>query len=195
MRHAPRFPITFHRPVILLTGWLFTCAACGMDKPYPGPHIESDEILVVLRPHAPDQITAFYEARGFPKEAIQLIAQTCFITVHIENRSGKVIWLDTGLWSFTGNGKPLKRLDRSWWEAQWERIELRQASRSTFGWTQLPELRDLQPDEPVGGNIVFPGSTRMFSMTLNMPTGPARRDGLITLVFRDIECPKEVTAP
>ena len=161
-----------------------------MDKPYPGPYLENDDLLVVLRPHLPESMAAFYEARGFPREAIDLITTTCFVTVHVENRSDTVIWMDLDEWQFTAAGKPLKRLDQAYWESQWDRIDLRQASRSTFGWTLLPQVRDLQPNEPVGGNIVFPVATGKLDMTLHLPTGDDRRGRLIILQFSDIPCPQ-----
>ncbi len=57
------------------------------------------------------------------------------------------------------------------------RSDLPQANRSTFGWTQLPAVRDLQPDEPVGGNLVFPGTTGSIRPRGSLPdrTGPARQ--------------------
>ena len=55
---------------------------------------------MVLRPLTAEQTAAFYEARGFPGEAIDIITTTCFVTVHVRNRSRKVIWLDTGRWRF-----------------------------------------------------------------------------------------------
>ena len=168
--------------------------AFGIDKPYPGPFIEREDLLVVLRQRTPEQMAAFYEARGFPGAAIERIKASCFVTVHMDNRGHDVIWLDTALWIFTSKGKPLERLDRSYWDSQWDSIKLRQASRSTFGWTQLPALRDLQPDEPVGGNLVFPGNTEHFDMTLNLPTGADRQGKPITLEFRDVECLQEVKA-
>ena len=165
----------------------------AVDKPYKGPHIETDDLLVVLRPRTPEQIAAFYEARGFPQAALDRVSDTCFVTVHIRNRSNSVIWLDLAEWRFSSDGRPLERLDRRWWQAQWDAIGLRQASRSTFGWTLLPEIRDLQPDEPVGGNVVFPGVTRQFDMQLNLPTGRHRDGETITLEFGNIDCPKDTT--
>lgn len=178
----------------LLASGLIGMPAFGMNKPYPGPFIERPDLLVVLRQHAPEQIAAFYEARGFPRPAIERIKATCFVTVHIKNRGNDVIWLDLAEWTFTRNDKPLERLDRSYWDNQWDSIKLRQASRSTFGWTQLPDVRDLQPDEPVGGNLVFPGDTDRFDMTLKLPTGVDRQGDPIMLEFRDVECLKEVKA-
>ncbi|MBT8121894.1 MAG: hypothetical protein KJO10_05125 [Gammaproteobacteria bacterium] len=178
----------------LLASSLIGMPAFGMSKPYPGPFIERPDLLIVLRQHAPEQIAAFYEARGFPAAAIERIKATCFVTVHIKNRGDDVIWLDLAEWAFTRKDKPLERLDRSYWDNQWDSIKLRQASRSTFGWTQLPDVRDLQPDEPVGGNLVFPGNTDRFDMKLKLPTGVDRQGEPIMLEFRDVECLKEVKA-
>lgn len=189
MLSTTRLPIT----LALLVGLWLHAPAHGLDKPWPGPYVENDDLLVVLMPHTPESMAAFYEARGFPQVAIDLISTTCFITVHVENRSREVIWMDVAQWQFTTAGKPLARLDRAWWESRWDSIDLRQASRSTFGWTQLPQVRDLQPDEPVGGNLVFPGDTGLLDMTLNLPIGENRHGRLISLQFKDIPCPQVVT--
>ncbi len=75
---------------ILLASMLPTAGSYGFDKPYPGPFFENEQILMVLVPRAPEQMAAFYEARGFPQNAIDLITDTCFVTVHIENKSQQV---------------------------------------------------------------------------------------------------------
>lgn len=175
----------------MLLGGLPVTTAFGIDKPYKGPHFESDELLVVLRPRTPVQMAAFYEARGFPPPALARIRDACFVTVHIRNRSKRIIWLDLAEWTFSSAGQPLTRLDRAFWHTQWDDIGLRQASRSTFGWTLLPEIRDLHPDEPVGGNVVFPGQTRSFDMALDLPTGQQRDGDRITLQFNNIDCPRD----
>ena len=166
-----------------------TAPAFAMEKPFPGPHVENEDLLVVLRPQVRESMAAFYEARGFPQAAVDLITLSCFITVHIHNRSDDTLWLDVSEWRFSNNGKPVKRLDREYWNRQWDNIDLRQASRSTFGWTQLPQVRDLQPDEPVGGNLTFPLGNDPIDLTLNLPTGQDRRGKLITVEFRNIACP------
>lgn len=168
--------------------------AVAMDKPYPGPYVENDDLLVVLRPHHRESMAAFYEARGFPQAAIDLISRSCFITVHVHNRSDDTLWLDVSEWRFSSGGNPVSRLDRAYWDRQWENIDLRQASRSTFGWTQLPQVRDLQPDEPVGGNLTFPLGHDTIDLTLKLPTGKDRRGRLISVEFRDIACPAQAPA-
>ena len=175
---------------------LLVCTrASAIDEPYPGPFIENDQLLIVLMPHTAEQMAAFYEARGFPRNAIDLIRQTCFVTVHIENKSRSTIWLEQKNWRTTSNSKPLARLGREYWNGQWNEINLRLASRSTFGWTQLPLVRDLQPDEPVGGNIVFPGSTESFDLEARFYLGKDKRGGMLVTRFENIQCPKDEPAP
>jgi hypothetical protein len=182
-------------PAIVLLGACLLPPAGAMDPPWPGPFVENDRLLMVLIPRTPEQMAAFYEARGFPPAAIERISRTCFLTVHIENRSRDVIWLQPGQWRLRDSGGTIRRLDSDYWHTQWDAIELPQASRSTFGWTQLPEVRDLQPGEPVGGNIVLPGSTQSFDLSARFQTGADKRGTLITADFRNVTCPKSGSTP
>jgi hypothetical protein len=182
-------------PAAVLLVALACLRAAAMDKPYPGPFVENDRLLMVLIPHTPEQMAAFYEARGFPDTAIDLIRKTCFITVHIENRGRTTLWLEQKNWRITGNDRPLPRLDRDYWEEQWDRIDLPLANRSTFGWTQLPLVRDLQPDEPVGGNIVLPGTTGAFDLEAPFYIGQDKRGGMLVTRFENIQCPKDGEGP
>ena len=161
-----------------------------MEPPWPGPFVENERILMVLIPRTTEQMAAFYEARGFPPAAIERISRTCFVTVHIENRSRDVIWLQPRQWNLADGGGEIRRLDSDYWLAQWNAIDLPQASRSTFGWTQLPAVRDLQPDEPVGGNIVFPGTTATFNLEAFFRTGQDRRGEVLEVRFENVACPR-----
>mgnify|MGYP001812155798 CR=1 FL=1 len=175
----------------LLLGTLLATSAFGTDRPWPGPFVENDDLLMVLMPHTPDQITAFYEARGFPQAALELISDTCFVTVHIENKSRRVIWLETANWKLSSNNRTIRQRSEEYWDALWDEISLPLANRATFGWTQLPEKRDLQPDEPVGGNIVLDGDIRKFDLEAHFLTGKHKRGGMLVVHFQDIDCPGE----
>jgi hypothetical protein len=191
MRTGTQYLIAVQSLCGVLAGALLATSAVGIDRPYRGPFVENDDLLMVLVPHTPEQITAFYEARGFPKAALKLIGNSCFVTVHIENKSQRVIWLETVNWRFTSNNQPLPRLDENAWNARWKEINLPQANRATFGWTQLPAQRDLQPGEPVGGNIVFNGDVKKFSLEAHFLTGKDKRGGMLELRFQDVDCPAE----
>ncbi len=104
----------------------------------------------------PEQIAAFYEGRGFSQAVIDELSQACFLTVTLLNRRKDIVWLELDRWHFVdADGHVLKRLGRPYWNALWERLEVPPANRATFGWTQLPERRDLHPTEPVGGNVTI----------------------------------------
>ncbi len=173
---------------LLLAACLVATVSPALEKPYPGPFVENADILFALIPRTPEQMAAFYEARGFPQAAIARIKATCFVTVHIENRSRQVIWMEPGTWKFSSGNQPLQRLDRDYWNAQWEAVDLPRANRSTFGWTQLPAVRDLQPEESVGGNIVFPGTTGSFNLEANLQTGQERRGKQLEIRFENVNC-------
>ena len=146
-------------------------------------------------PHTPEQITAFYEARGFPKAALDRLRKVCFVTVHIENKSQRVIWLETENWDLAVDGERIPRVNKQQWTSWWDDINLPSANRSTFGWTQLPAVRDLQPDEPVGGNIILGGEVKHFDLQARFLTGQDKRGGMLDIQFRDIKCPKGESNP
>ena len=166
-----------------------------MEKPYPGPFFENDQLLMVIIPRTPEQMAAFYEARGFPQVAIDRITDTCFVTVHIENKSQQVIWMETANWELTGNKQRLGILGRDYWDRTWDEIDLPQANRSTFFWTQLPAVVDLQADEPVGGNIVLPGSVRYFDIVANFITGQDKDGETMQITFEHVECAQNALTP
>lgn len=188
------------RKQYLMPSWLLcsTLACCllaastaAFEKPYRGPFIENDDMLFVLIPHTREQMAAFYEARGFPQNAIDRITATCFVTAHIENKSNRVIWLEVEHWMLSSNDREVRRLGADYWQQQWDEVRLPQANRSTFGWTQLPEVRDLQPHEPVGGNIVLPGSTTSFDLEARFFTGKDKRGGMLEVRFENVTCPED----
>lgn len=191
MRIRRQYLIILPSLCALLLGTLLASSAHSIEQPYPGPFVENDDLLMVLMPHTPEQITAFYEARGFPKAALERLRTVCFVTVHIENRSQRVIWLETANWDLAVDGERIQRINKQQWTNWWDDIDLPDANRSTFGWTQLPGVRDLQPEEPVGGNIILQADVRQFDLRARFLTGQDKRGNMLDIQFRDIKCPKE----
>ena len=186
------------KPPCRILAILLSLAAGGagaLERPVNGPYFENERMLIELIPRTPSQMSAFYEARGFPEAALERIRHTCFMTLHIENRSRNILWVDLGQWHFYADGKEIPRLGEHYWQQQWDEIRLRQASRSTFGWTQFPQLRDLQPEEPVGGNLVFPGNIRRINIDVVLQTGADRKGPVIRLGFGNVDCRRDTPAP
>jgi hypothetical protein len=120
----------------------------------------------------PEGIKAFYAARGFPKEMVTAIARTCLVGVVIQNQRDDTLWLELDNWHFSEpGGREVARVTRPEWDALWERLHAPLAARATFDWTQLPERRDLQPGEPVGGNVAVHAPAGDFMLTARFRTG------------------------
>jgi hypothetical protein len=184
-----------HRLVLLLAGLLWVVPAPTRAETPPTPAVEDNGLYMFVRLNTPDQMAAFYEARGFPGDAIERLRRTCFVMAHVENRGDNVIWLELKNWHFISARGEIRRLDRSYWDRVWDEIGLPQASRSTFGWTQLPGERDLQPGEPVGGNVILPASDEPFTLHADFLTGKDRRAGMIRARFENLRCARNQPAP
>ncbi len=184
-----------HRLPLLLAGLLWVVPALTRAEAPPTPSVEDGGLYMFVRLNTPDQMAAFYEARGFPGDAIKRLRQTCFVMAHVENRGEDVIWLELKNWHFLTRQDEIRRLDRNHWDRVWDEIDLPPASRSTFGWTQLPGERDLQPGEPVGGNIILPATDGPFTLRADFLTGKDRRAGMISVRFENLHCAKDQAAP
>ena len=152
--------------------------------------VSRDDIRFSLSIRTPEQQAAFYAARGFPEAAIHQITSTCFLTVGIQNHSQQTVWLELANWRISdAAGQPVARISREAWEATWQRLNVPLASRATFGWTQLPETRDLQPGEPVGGNVAIVAPPGHFQVLARFRTGADGEGEPIEFVVKDLSCP------
>jgi hypothetical protein len=158
------------------------------DKKPDNPAFENAQVKVRVIARTPNQMAAFYEGRGFPDRAITQITEACFITVIVHNKTSDVLWLDLATWQFKGDGVNTQRLERAYWQGQWERLDVPQANRATFRWTLLPEKRDLRVDEAVGGNITLTQTKVPFSIRMVFPTKADRSGIEVVAELNDIKC-------
>lgn len=134
-------------------------------------------------------VAAFYNARGFSKPMAETIAQTCFVGVGIHNERSDTLWLELSNWRFIdAAGRELKRIARPEWDARWDKINAPLAARAAFDWTQLPESRDLQPGEPVGGNVAVAAPNSAFSLSARFRTGSG---DTFEIAVPGLRCPNE----
>ncbi|HHJ13224.1 MAG TPA: hypothetical protein ENJ79_02450 [Gammaproteobacteria bacterium] len=135
--------------------------------------IQADaRVELEFRSRTPNQMRAFYLARGFERRMLDALQDQCFITVRITNTGDRVVWLDLTDWRFEYQGKPLVRPHRRDWLARWARMGVPRAHRSTFRWTLLPERLDYQPGEREGGNIILPRVEGKIRLHARFATGP-----------------------
>lgn len=166
---------------LLLIGLLpiISPAADKPDKEKPAAFYETATAWFRLRlvPRTPDQIAGFYEGRGFSPEALNHLRSRCFVTALIRNTSKDVVWLELDNWQFKTAQGSVARVERSVWNEEWEQLQLLPAHRATFGWTLLPESRDLRPQEPVGGNITLPPVQGELTVSAVFKLGPDKKQG------------------
>ena len=183
-----------HPAVNLIGAALLLCVsamACGAETPEPGTY-RGQGIVLHASARTPEQMAAFYSARGFPENAVKALAQTCFVTAGMRNERKETVWLELANWRFVdAAGNEVRRLKRSDWDALWDQLKLPDASRATFGWTQLPETRDMQPDEDVGGNVPVVPPQGEFSLIARFPTGASGKGKPIEIIVPGLSCPRD----
>lgn len=151
----------------------------------------SAPVKIRFKARTPDQTSSFYEARGFPKEMINIIKQQCFITTGVHNTSNDVVWLEMENWQFNVDGNPVTRLTRAQWKQKWSAIGIPLSKQATFHWTQIPDVLDLLPDEKEGGNIILPRTNEPISITAKFLTGRDKQGKPYTVRFDNIYCAKD----
>ena len=141
----------------------------------PAITISDDGVDVMLSPRAPAQMSAFYEARGFPKEMIDILSKQCFITVGVQNNREDVVWMNLKNWKFSNKDKEITRYHRDDWKQQWIKMNIPMNFQSTFRWTLIPEKLDYRPDEREGGNIILPATDGPITVDLDLHI-PSRKN-------------------
>lgn len=126
--------------------------------------LKTADYRLSISARTPEQIGAFYEARGFPKPAVDFLKQQCYLTVYFRNTSEDVIWLELDNWQFTTATSRLQRKDRQYWKQIWKDMGLEMRFQSTFRWTLMPEQLDFRPHEREGGNLILPYTPDAISL-------------------------------
>ena len=152
-------------------------------------NLARDGVEVYVSARTTEQIHAFYGARGMPPDALQELANACFLTVGLKNRRAETLWLEPSRWRLIdGNDKPIKRISRQEWKARWDALRVPLAAQSTFGWSQLPESRDLYPEETVGGNISLLPPDGRFTLIASFRTGSSGGGKMLELIIPNLSC-------
>lgn len=153
---------------------------------------EDKDVFLRFVEFTPAQIGSFYEGREFSKAAIEKLTAVCYVAVIVKNKTDDILWLDLDAWEFSQGEKIFIPLSRDYWQQQWDAIDLNKAHRATFGWTLMPQLRNLYPDEGVGGRISMPVQLKPFSVTLNFPTGNNKQGKLKSFTINNLVCKQDV---
>lgn len=153
---------------------------------------EDEQIKLQLFPRTPNQMAGFYEARGFPKEMVNVLAGFCFMTVVIHNKTRDVFWLDIDSWEFNSDVGKIQRIHRKEWPARWKKMNIPMAFQSTFRWTLLPEKLKFFPDEHEGGNVILVRTKNAFSLHAGFKVGENKDKGLVMARINNVQCAENV---
>lgn len=185
-------PSTTHIFVIYaaLLACLGTANAAAPAKQNRPLEYKDGQVYMRIFVRTPDQLAAFYQGRQFKPAAVERILAHCFITPVIRNKGHDVLWLELDNWRFSTEDGPVQRIKRDYWRAQWQAVDLRQAHQSTFGWTLMPEARDLRLDESVGGSVVLPMQSKPVTLVAHFKTGKDKNGATKTITFKELTCPR-----
>ena len=153
--------------------------------------VEQDQINLELLPRSPEQISSFYEARGFPKEMLTVLRQQCFISVRLHNHRDELLWLELENWTFYNNDKPVHRQHRDEWIQFWKKMDMPMHNQATFRWTLLPEVLDFLPDEREGGNLILPQLTGKITLHATFATGENKQGKSIDIKYDKFSCAED----
>jgi len=139
----------------------------------------------------PDQTRSFFEARGFPKNITNDIANSCvFQTISRNNSKDKSQSIQVSLknWKIKTDQKtqPIKLKED--WQKQWTNSNLKPAAKLAFRWATFPTEQSFEPSGDYNwGMISFgpkPGST--FDLYIEWKNNDQRNRAWI----KNISCPK-----
>lgn len=169
---------------------LFSASSSYAQNPkLDAEHFEDEDITVIIGSRTPEQLSAFYTGRGFNQASIDEIARKCFIFGVVDNKTYDRLWLILDDWKFfAADGSPMKRLKKKDWAEVWKETGLSTAHQSTFGWTQLPESRDLRQFEHVGGNVAVEWKDQPFKLVASFKTGADKKGKPRTITVENLTC-------
>lgn len=115
---------------------------------------EGQGVFLRLTQILPDQLRAFYEARGFHPEAVERIAGACVFQTELRNTGGAPISVDLAAWRLVVNGTPRPLTPKADWLKEWTARGVAPAARLAYRWATFPERQTFQPGDWNMGMLV-----------------------------------------
>ena len=141
----------------------------------------------------PDQTRGFFEARHFPSDAAEAIAQNCIFQTIIRNTGspgkGGAVAIDLGTWRVVHGGTEGRLALKENWLAGWSEADVSSDAKLAFQWAMFPDRQEFLPGDYNWGMTAYglpPGSR--FDLHLIWQAGGGEQSDWI----RDIECAPDV---
>lgn len=156
--------------------------ATGTDAEAGLPFWELREPGMSLRlvQRLPDQTRAFFMARGFTREDVELVARNCVFQTVFKNvaqdEDAGALEYDLEDWVVRSAGSEGRMQTREYWAEQWSKRGIVKPARIAFEWALYPTRQTYNPGDYNWGMSVFglpPGSR--FDLTVVWRQGGERR--------------------
>lgn len=109
---------------------------------------ETDGIQVRLTQISPDQARAFYQARGFSREAAERYASQCVFMTVVRNIGNAPIRHRLADWRYVATGQPPRPIrGKAEWESLWRQQGVPEPARIAFTWAQFPTAQTFEPSD------------------------------------------------
>jgi hypothetical protein len=109
---------------------------------------ETAGIQVRLTQISPDQARAFYQARGFSREAAERYAHECVFMTVVRNVGSAPIAHRLADWRYEAAGqRPRAIRSKTEWERLWKRLGVSESARIAFNWAQFPATQTFAPGD------------------------------------------------
>lgn len=164
------------------------------DAQLPYWELRNPEMRLRLVQRLPDQSRAFFLARGFSSEHVELIARSCVFQTVFKNTSNLTTPSPLGYhlhdWTIHYKGTQRKMKVREDWKQEWQKRGVPMAAQLAFEWALYPTEQVYQPGDYNWGMSVFnlePGS--VFDLDVVWHQSGKQHTGTI----KGIECAADVT--
>ncbi len=110
--------------------------------------LSDNGLELTLKQAYPDQIRAFYLARGFPDNIAADIADSCMFQTIVKNtlEKGEVITIPQALWQVKTEIKTAGIKLKQTWDKQWQgNKQIKPASRLAYRWATFPTEQRFEP--------------------------------------------------
>ncbi len=178
--------ILFASPLVLASSVESTDKETGMAR----WDWQDGGVSIRLIQRIPDQTRAFFIGRGFNRQQVDMIANTCVFQTIFRNNSNAQVELNLEDWSARAGTQehPLK-LERLW-QAEWEKLGVAKGPRIAFRYALFPNIQAFAPGDWNMGMTTWPVSP---GSTVDLHLRWRSDDQAKHAVFENIHCGAENT--
>ena len=108
---------------------------------------ETAGIQVRLTQISPDQVRAFYLARGFSAAAVARYAAECVFMTVIRNTGTTPVEHRLADWRYDYAGKTRSIRSKAAWDDVWQQLGEPESARIAFAWAQIPATQTFAPGD------------------------------------------------